>query len=248
MDTDKSEAFVKGPTCYRCGAETNLLHMPAGSPETVFLRRAVEAEAQSAVLEAGLHDARAQLAAVQSELVSVKAERDEALGQIAQLRLEREAQCGSPLPDDSILVEMAKNLVVVAAERDESRAMFADLCQGVLDIALAMERHPHYKKLAALHGRFLDLHTSMVDDAARPTWADKRDRWSAAVDAAYPTRSGSHDEYVVAMTMVGNRQSKGDLVALVNWLLVRLKLVEARVCEDCRHRVAVREVLDEGKG
>lgn len=49
---------------------------------------------------------------------------------------------------------------------------------------------------------------------------DKQDRWTAAIDAAFPTRSGSHEQYAIAMQMVGNRHSKGALVALVNWLLV----------------------------
>lgn len=52
-------------------------------------------------------------------------------------------------------------------------------------------------------------------------WNDVHDKWSTEIEAAYPTRSGSHDEYATAMAMVGNRQSKGQLVALVNWLLMR---------------------------
>lgn len=49
---------------------------------------------------------------------------------------------------------------------------------------------------------------------------DIDDEWTPHIDAAFPTRSGSHDEYAMAMQMVGNRHSKGALVALVNWLLV----------------------------
>ena len=51
-------------------------------------------------------------------------------------------------------------------------------------------------------------------------WRDVRDEWSEAIEAAFPTRSGSHAEYAMAMKMVGHRHSKGELVALVNWLLV----------------------------
>ena len=58
--------------------------------------------------------------------------------------------------------------------------------------------------------------------AAEPTWDDRPDEWTEAVKAAFPTRSGSHDEYALAMKMVGSRNGKGELVALVNWLLVRL--------------------------
>jgi hypothetical protein len=54
------------------------------------------------------------------------------------------------------------------------------------------------------------------------TWEDKPDEWTEEVKAAYPTRSGSHAEYGVAMQMVGNRRGKVELVALVNWLLVLL--------------------------
>lgn len=57
-------------------------------------------------------------------------------------------------------------------------------------------------------------------------WADKPDEHTAAIEAAFPTRSGSHDEYAIAMQMVGHRHSKRELVALVNWLLVRLKQAE----------------------
>jgi hypothetical protein len=54
-------------------------------------------------------------------------------------------------------------------------------------------------------------------------WEDTPDEWTEEIDAAFPTRSGSHEEYATALRMVGNRHSKGALVALVNWLLVRSK-------------------------
>lgn len=60
-------------------------------------------------------------------------------------------------------------------------------------------------------------------------WVDTKDEWTLEIDKAFPTRSGSHDEYATAMEMVHNRHSKGELVALVNWLLVRLKDDERRV-------------------
>ena len=53
-------------------------------------------------------------------------------------------------------------------------------------------------------------------------WADDEDEWSGKIRDAFPTRSGSHEEYGIAMRMVGNRHSKGELVSLVNWLLVEL--------------------------
>ena len=51
-------------------------------------------------------------------------------------------------------------------------------------------------------------------------WEDVDDEWTGAIKAAHPARSGSHDEWGTAMVMVGHRHSKGELVALVNWLLV----------------------------
>lgn len=45
----------------------------------------------------------------------------------------------------------------------------------------------------------------------------------AAIKAAHPTRSGRHDEYQEAMRMVGAKRSKGALVELVSWLLIRVK-------------------------
>lgn len=66
-------------------------------------------------------------------------------------------------------------------------------------------------------------------------WSDKPDEWSEKIREAFPTRSGSHEQYGIAMTMVSNRHSKGALVALVNWLLVRADGVKAlpTVCIEC---------------
>jgi hypothetical protein len=59
--------------------------------------------------------------------------------------------------------------------------------------------------------------------------SDKNDKWTEAIDAAHPLSSGSHEQWAIAMEMVGNRHSKGALVELVNWLLVR-----DRACSLCR--------------
>lgn len=53
------------------------------------------------------------------------------------------------------------------------------------------------------------------------TWDDAPLPEDAAISAAHPTRSGRHDLYAEAMRLVGAKRSKGALVALVNWLLVR---------------------------
>lgn len=84
-------------------------------------------------------------------------------------------------------------------------------------------------------------------------WEDQRDEWTDKINEAHPTRSGSHDEYATAMQMVGHRHSKGALVELVNWLLVKLRPAECthplesieqqchegrclQVCSDCGSR------------
>lgn len=59
-----------------------------------------------------------------------------------------------------------------------------------------------------------------------PPWEDVDDEWTKDIDAAHPTRSDSHEEYGIAMRMVGHRHSKHELVSLVNWLLILVKLRE----------------------
>lgn len=52
-------------------------------------------------------------------------------------------------------------------------------------------------------------------------WDDRPLPEDEEIDAAFPTRSDRHDTYAEAMRLVGARYSKGELVALVNWLLIR---------------------------
>lgn len=62
-------------------------------------------------------------------------------------------------------------------------------------------------------------------DAARPEttdrWADKPLPEDAEITAAHPLNSGRHDLYMEAMRLVGARHSKGALVELVTWLLLK---------------------------
>jgi len=59
------------------------------------------------------------------------------------------------------------------------------------------------------------------DRAGAGVWEDVADEWTPHIGAAHQGHGNeSHEEYGVAMRMVGNRRSKGQLVALVNWLLV----------------------------
>jgi hypothetical protein len=55
----------------------------------------------------------------------------------------------------------------------------------------------------------------MADDIQQPTPE------AAAIRAAHPMISGRHDLHAEAMRLVGARHSKGDLVDLVTWLLLR---------------------------
>lgn len=77
------------------------------------------------------------------------------------------------------------------------------------------------RALAALDG---------LQEAQR--WDDEeKDQWTAEIEAAFPTRSGAHEAYADAMRMVGNRRSKGALVALVTWLIVRFDAKHAKLVE-----------------
>ena len=67
-----------------------------------------------------------------------------------------------------------------------------------------------------------------MSEIIEPPWEDTDDEYSDAIREAFPTRSGSHEEYAIAMKMVGNRYSKGELVALVNWLLVENRKLRSR--------------------
>ena len=52
-------------------------------------------------------------------------------------------------------------------------------------------------------------------------WEDGPQPEDEAIHAAHPTRSGNHEAYAEAMRLVGSRHSKGSLIALVTWLLLR---------------------------
>ena len=103
--------------------------------------------------------------------------------------------------------------------------MSADTLRGILKEraslydALDLKAREHD---AALH----EAHANGAREALAP-WDDVEDRWSPAIDAAFPTRSGSHEEYGIALRMVRNRHSKGALVELVNRLLVERKKANA---------------------
>ena len=71
------------------------------------------------------------------------------------------------------------------------------------------------------HG-FAPSPAAQPDPVVPLAWDDDRPLpEDEAIDAAFPTRSGRHDTYQEAMRMVGAKRSKGALVALVNWLLIK---------------------------
>ncbi len=94
----------------------------------------------------------------------------------------------------------------------------------------AIQARAERATLAGLRDDVLSLvaYVRELESAREPVWTDTVDKWTEAIKAAFPTRSGSHDEYGTAMRMIGNRRSKGELVALVNWLLVTRRASAAR--------------------
>lgn len=77
---------------------------------------------------------------------------------------------------------------------------------------------------------------------------ERRGRQAAPEDpliqAAFPTRSGRHEEYGEAMRMVGARYSKGGLVALVHWLLCQVHDACEAAVEPNEELLKLREVVE----
>jgi hypothetical protein len=87
--------------------------------------------------------------------------------------------------------------------------------------------------------RFLALLTRQQEDIERLTaltakWAPDGDeplREDAYIAKAHPLKSGDHTGYMEAMRLVGAKRSKGALVNLVHWLLLRATTAENSVAE-----------------
>jgi hypothetical protein len=105
----------------------------------------------------------------------------------------------------------------IAAAREDVPALLAEVERLTAAVAERQGMVEHWVKSLnqALEQR--DRLTGELQQAR--DWEDVGDEWTAAIDAAHPTRSGSHETWGVAMQMVGHRHSKGQLVALVNWLM-----------------------------
>lgn len=58
---------------------------------------------------------------------------------------------------------------------------------------------------------------------------DQRIPEDQAITAAHPTRSSRHYEYGEAVRMVGAKHSKGALIELVSWLLIRARDAEEQL-------------------
>ncbi len=78
--------------------------------------------------------------------------------------------------------------------------------------------------------------------------SDRDDKWTEAIDAAHPTRTGTHDQWATAMEMVSARHSKGSLVALVHWLLVKEETKRAAAIRECAELAMRRSVETRGDG
>ena len=79
---------------------------------------------------------------------------------------------------------------------------------------------------------------------------DKAIPEDAAIKAAHPLRSGRHDLYQEAMRMVGAKHSKGALVEMVTWLLLRIEQAASAALgealssqQDWEHRAREAEAL-----
>lgn len=84
------------------------------------------------------------------------------------------------------------------------------------------ERKKEHAECDALITRIVKLEAE-IDRTSVDEWDDRelRPEEEAAIHAAFPTRSGRHELYAEAMRLVGAKRSKGELVKLVNWLLLR---------------------------
>lgn len=120
---------------------------------------------------------------------------------------------------DGIVCERGiSGCVAHSAADDAAERVAREWCDSRLE-----DGHDMSSSLAAL----LRSDPLGLRQAGRQEWGDRDDEWTPQIDAAFPTRSGSHDEYATAMRMVSARHSKHALVALVNWLLVRIRALAA---------------------
>jgi hypothetical protein len=84
------------------------------------------------------------------------------------------------------------------------------------------------KRIRELEER-IDAHAADAEAEYMATWDDAPLAEDAAIQAAFPTRTGRHDLYVEATRLVGATRSKGKLVALVNWLLAERAAARGQV-------------------
>lgn len=122
-----------------------------------------------------------------------------------------------------------------AAEQDAGRLSKA----AADEMAIA---HEWRRRAEAAEARLVELSPAAwtEDDQELPE--------DAAIREAFPTRSGRHDLYGEAMRLVGAKRSKGALVALVTWLLLRVDSL-AKDNQDLRESYdALRERLREKIG
>lgn len=66
------------------------------------------------------------------------------------------------------------------------------------------------------------------DAVAKAAWGDQEDEHTAAIEAAHPVNTKNHAVFDRALSMVGTRHGKYELVGLVNWLLACIEAAEAK--------------------
>jgi len=112
--------------------------------------------------------------------------------------------------------------------KSPEHALWDECCERAIGIWKMQGREE--KRLA-----FLESDVQRIGDALRSM--DHAQKWDssggkpleedAEIRAAHPLRSGNHDLYMQALHFVDARRTKYGLVALVNWLLYRIKVAEA---------------------
>lgn len=112
--------------------------------------------------------------------------------------------------------------------------MFEGLGRSELLVSLGREREKCEELQETVAKQDAELEDLRSKLAAALTWEDAEDKNTpedAEISAAFPTRSNDHETYGEAMRLVGARYSKGALVALVNWLLRRVKVADTAATE-----------------
>lgn len=140
---------------------------------------------------------------------------------------------GTPLEQTRIQLAIVTGALreIAAREWDKGRDRSVQIALAALGAVPTAEEHDCAKLGCDPHhpGWKVPQYADPAAPSAAAWDSDRDDEWTAAIDKSFPTRSGAHEVYAIAMKMVGNRHSKGALVALVSWLLLHKTVVEVAI-------------------